>query len=148
MKIPSFCILLFFSFLLTKNKPCFSETLSSHCQASTYSDGAFTQKADLFSVSQKVYLKVTCKHLPIGTYTINTQWIDSKGGLQTERGHTFTIDSPKSYSAYFGLTHFPKGTLRQIVSGGEYEDEQYGNWSILTFINGENINKSYLSVTD
>ena len=141
----------FISFFLAVSSPGYSGSLSSRCRASTFSDDAFTQNGSEFSVSQKVYLKVTCRQLPVGTYIINTQWVDSHGQLQTERAHRFTIDSPKpgtSYSAYFGLTHFPKGMLRQMVSGGEYGDEQYGNWSILTYLNGDTIDTVYFTVTD
>lgn len=141
----------FMSFFLAVSSPGYAGSLSSRCRASTFSDAACTRKGSEFMVTQKVYLKVTCRQLPVGMYIINTQWIDAHGQLQTERAHTFTVDSHRpgtSYSAYFGLTHFPKGFLRQIVSGGEYADEQYGNWSILTYLNGDTIDTVSFSVTD
>ena len=127
---------------------CYANTLSSQCKAYTFIDNTFTQQTDKFNIFQKVYLKIDCTEVPQGSHTISTQWIDSEGGLQSERSHTFAVGVSRKLAAYFSLKHFPKGSLSQMISGSEYEEEQLGQWKVITFINNDQIGVNHFTVTD
>ena len=131
---------------LTYNSFCLAQEIAPYCNSTVYSDTYFTQIADSFSIYDEVYLRVRCKALPKGTHKISTQWIDENGRLQSERGQTFEIAFPRGHSATFKFKQMPQGSIRRMTSGDDFEDHQYGRWSVLTFINNEEIGRNHFTI--
>lgn len=132
---------------LTVNN-CYSRALASNCSANTYSDNSFTQAADKFSIYDEVFLRVQCEALPIGEHIISTQWMDEKGRLQSERIHTVEIGFPRGHSASFRFKQMPQGSIKRMASGEDFENFQYGQWSVLTFVNNEEISRIFFTIRD
>ena len=127
---------------------CSSKDLASLCTASIYSDNTLTQRAERFSIYDEVYLRVYCKALPKGTYKISTQWMDERGRLQSERVHTAGIGFPRGHSASFKFKQMPQGSVQRMTSGKDFEEYQFGRWSVLTYINNEEIGRNYFTITE
>lgn len=144
------CLLSFLPFLLglADSMPCCAEALSSSCKASLYSDNNFTQQSSKLSVYESVYLHVICGVLPKGSYTINTQWMDENGMLQSERAQNFQVRFPRGHSATFKFKQMPKGTWNRMFSSDDFDKNQYGRWSVLVFINDEKIDRNYFTITE
>ena len=124
------------------------KSLSDFCIASIYSDKALSQLADQFSVYDDVYLRVSCEALPRGSFKISTQWMDEQGRLQAERVHTVEIEFPRGHSASFKFKQMPQGTMKRVTSGQDFEEYQYGRWSVLTFINTDIIGRNFFTITE
>ena len=86
--------------------------------------------------------------LTADSYVINTQWMDEKGKLQAEREHKALVGFPRPYAAVFKFKQMPVGSLKKMSSGDDFEVYQYGTWSVLTFINGEEIDRNYFTITE
>lgn len=139
-------LLLFF--LLVGNAPIGAVTLSRHCQSTLFSDEFLTQETAQLSIYARVFLKVYCEALLQGEYTINTQWMDEQGMLRTVREHSFKLGFPRSYSAVFKFKQTPLGSLSRLSSGKDFDEYQYGRWSVLIFINGEEIDRKFFTITE
>ena len=124
------------------------KSLSDFCIASIYSDKALSQLADQFSVYDDVFLRVSCEALPRGSFQISTQWIDEQGRLQAERAHTVEIEFPRGHSVSFKFKQMPQGSIKRVISGQDFEDYQYGRWSVLTFINTDKIGRNFFTITE
>ena len=127
---------------------CGAQEVAPYCTSTIYSDTSFSQPADRFNIHDEVYLRVYCEALPKGTHKISTQWMDERGSLQSERVHTFKIGFPRGHSASFRFKQLPQGSIKRMTSGADFEDHQYGRWSVLTFINNEEIGRNYFSISD
>ena len=147
MKISGLLLFLIPILVLATGEPCCADAISSRCKSSTYKDNNFTQMVNNFAIYEKVYLYVYCEVLPKGSYAINTQWMDRNGMLQSERAQEFRVEFPRGHSAAFKFKQMPKGTLRQMMSGDDFDDFQYGRWSVLVFINNEKIDRNYFTIT-
>ena len=134
------------AFYLTSYSVSFAQEVAPYCTSTIYSDNSFTQITDNFSIYDEVYLRVYCKALPKGTYKISTQWMDENGRLQSERGQTFEIGFPRGHSASFKFKQMPQGSINRMTSGDDFEDHQYGRWSVLTFINNEEIGRNHFTI--
>lgn len=134
--------------IVSNHYSCRADSLISACNAAIYSDHKLSQKSDKFSIHETVYLHIVCGVLPEGSYTINTQWMDESGALQSERAHNFQIDFPRSHSIAFKFKQLPKGSLKRLLASDDFEDFQYGRWSVLAFINNSEIGQSYFTITD
>ena len=148
MKISGLLSFLPILFILTDSAPCCADSPSSSCKASIYANNTLTQQADKFSVYETLYLKVTCGVLPKGSYIVNTQWIDENGTLQSERAQNFQVGFPRGHSAAFKFKQMPKGTLKRMLSSDDFDEFQYGRWSVLVFINNEKISRNYFTITN
>ena len=144
--IITLCLLAFF--LLGGNSPIGAVTFSHQCQSAFFSDESLTHKTEQLNVYAKLFLKVHCEVLLRGEYIINTQWMDEQGMLRTERKHTFKLGFPRSYSAVFKFKQMPIGSLNRLASGKDFDEYQYGRWSVLIFINGEEIDRKYFTITE
>ena len=133
---------------LTNYSACSSIALSPLCVASTFSDSTFTNKADSFSVYEQVYLKIYCKGLSQGEHQINTEWIDNEGGLQRADSHVFLINKQQDYSCFFQFKLMPKGSLLRMLSGNDFDDEQYGQWTVLIYVDNHQIGRNEFSLND
>ena len=127
---------------------CYANTLSPQCQASTFSDNTFTEKTDEFSVYEQVYLKIYCLGLSQGEHHINTEWIDNEGGLQRSDSHKFILKKRQDYTCFVNFKLMPKGTLLQMSTGKDFNDEQYGQWSVVTYIDNYQIGRNEFSLDD
>ena len=127
---------------------CSASTLSPHCEAAIFSDNTFTKKTDAFSVYERVYLKIYCTGIPQGEHQINTEWIDNEGGLQRSDSHAFLLEKRQDYTCYFHFKLMPKGSLLQMLSGKDFDDEQYGQWAVLTYIDNHQIGRNEFSLND
>ena len=141
-------LILLFINCLTNYSVCLAQEVASYCKSTVYSDNSFTQIADSFSIYDEVYLRVRCEVLPKGTHIISTQWIDEHGRLQSERGQTFEIGFPRGHSASFKFKQMPQGSIKRMTSGDDFEDHQYGRWSVLTFINNEEIGRNHFTINN
>ncbi|MDB4516353.1 hypothetical protein N9089_01995, partial [Crocinitomicaceae bacterium] len=106
------------------------------------------EQTEQISIYERVYLLVHCESLPEGSYTISTQWMDEEGKLHTERPHSFQVASQQDHSAAFKFKQMPMGMMKTMSSGKDFEEHQYGKWSVLTFINSDEINRDYFTITD
>lgn len=127
---------------------CYANTLSPQCKASTFSDNTFTEKADVFSVYEQVYLKIYCKGLSQGEHRISTEWVDNEGGLQRSDSHKFLLKKRQDYTCFFNFKLMPKGTLLQISTGKDFDDAQYGQWFVVTYIDNYQIGRNKFSLND
>ena len=123
-------------------------SIGNKCQTGMFTDEAFDKQIDRISIYERVYLLVHCESLPKGSYTINTQWMDEDGKLQNERPHSFQVVSEQNYSAAFKFKQMPMSMMNTMASGKDFEEHQYGKWSVLTFINSDEINRNYFTITD
>ena len=130
------------------SSPCSAESLASSCNSTIYSDSKLSQKTDTVSIYETVFLHIVCGVLPIGSYTISTQWMDEEGTLQSERTHNFQVEFPRSHSVGFKFKQLPKGSLKRMLASDDFEDFQYGRWSVLAFLNNEEIGQSYFTITN
>ena len=133
--------LLFFSL-------CYANKISPQCKASTFSDNTFTKNVDAFSVYEEVYLKIYCKGLSQGEHQINTEWIDNEGGLQRSDSHKFLLKKLQDYTCFFRFKLMPKSTLAQMFTGKDFDDEQYGKWAVMTYIDNYQIGRNEFSLDD
>ena len=140
--------LLLASFALTSTALGSTNGLGSQCRTGMFTDDTFSEQTDLINIHERVFLLVNCKSLPEGSYTISTQWMDEEGKLHTERPHSFKVASQQDYSAAFKFKQMPKGMLKTMSSGQDFEEHQYGKWSVMTFINTDEINRNYFTITD
>lgn len=122
--------------------------LNEFCQTKLFSDRVLTTQVEQLSIYEKVFLEVRCDVLLKGSYVINTQWMDEKGKLHAERGHEFLLGFPRPYSAVFKFKQMPVGSLKKVSSGDDFEAHQYGKWSVLSFINGEEIDRTYFTIIE
>jgi hypothetical protein len=135
-------------FCLANYSFCFASTLSPHCKSSTFSDNTFTLKANSFSVYEQVYLKIYCEGLSQGEHRINTEWIDNQGGLQRSDSHIFLLKKRQDYSCFFQFKLMPKGSLLRMLSGNDFDDEQYGQWAVLIYVDNHQIGRNEFSLND
>lgn len=135
-------------FLLVGNTPVGAVTLSRYCASDLFSDESLRQKTEQLSINERLFLKVHCEALIQGEYIINTQWMDERGMLRSEREHTFKLGLPRSYSAIFKFKQMPMGSLNRLASGKDFDEYQYGRWSVLIFINGEEIDRKYFTIAE
>lgn len=135
-------------FLLLGHASVSAVTLSDHCQSALFSDKSLSQETDQLSIYSRLFLRVHCDVLLRGEYIINTQWMDEQGKLRTERQHKLYLGLPRSYSAVFKFKQMPTGSLNRLASGSDFDEHQYGRWSVLTFINGEEIDRKYFTITE
>ena len=122
--------------------------LSELCETDLFSDQELTARVDQFSIWDTAFLEVRCKVLVRDSYVINTQWMDETGKLQAEREHKASLGFPRPYSAVFKFRQMPVGSLKKMSAGEDFEAYQYGQWSVLTFINGEEIGRTYFTITE
>ena len=148
MKISTMLIGVLFALCLANNKIVYARSLAPSCKSAIYSDTSFSQPADQFNIHDEIYLRVYCEVLPKGTHKISTQWIDERGRLQSERVHTVEIGFPRGHSVSFKFKQLPQGSIKRMTSGDDFEDHQYGRWSVLTFINNEEIGRKFFTITD
>ena len=141
-------VLVLMSFACTGAALANISDIAAQCKAETFADDTFKDQTDQISIYERVYLMIHCRDLAEGSYTINTQWMDEEGTLHTERASKFEVTSQQDYSAAFKFKQMPKGTFKRMSSGQDFEDHQYGRWSVLTYINGEKINRNYFTITD
>ena len=127
---------------------CYANTPTPHCKASIFSDNTFTKNADAFSVYEQVYLKIYCNGLSQGEHQINTEWIDNEGGLQRSDSHIFLLKKRQDYTCFFRFKLMPKGTLAQMFTGKDFDDEQYGEWAVMTYIDKYKIGRNEFSLDD
>ena len=135
-------------FLLVGYAPVSALAVSDHCQSALFTDKSLSQETDQLSIYSRVFWRVHCDVLLRGEYIINTPWMDERGKLRTERHHKFHLGLPRSYSAVFKFKKMPLGSLNRLASGKDFDEHQYGRWSVLTFINGEEIDKKYFIITE
>ena len=124
-----------------------SVEMAELCRTDLFADRELSTRIDQFSVYDTVFLEVHCEVLIRDTYVISTQWMDETGNLQAERNHKFMLGFPRPYSAIFKFRQMPKGTLKAMSSGDDFDEHQYGKWSVLSFINGEEIDRTYFTIT-
>ena len=148
VKKATITIFLLLSILSTGTSFSYTGEIGSQCKTETFKDDAFSFQSDQFSIYEKVYLLIQCKGLPEGAYSVYTQWMDEEGRPQTKRVHKFNVASQRDYSVAFKFKQIPKGTLRKLSSGQDFEDYQYGKWSVLTFINDDQVERKYFTITD
>jgi hypothetical protein len=133
---------------LSNYSACCASALSPQCEARTFSDNTFTNKAESFSVYEQVYLKIYCKGLSQGEHQINTEWIDNEGGLQRADSHVFHTNKQQDYSCFFQFKLMPKGSLLRMLSGNDFDDEQYGKWTVLIYVDNHQIGKNEFFLND
>ena len=121
---------------------------ASQCSVTMYDDISLAEPVDTITIFQRAYLRVFCTILPVGEYTISTQWMDSYGKLQAEHSQRFTVRFPRYHASTFKFKQMPKGSLTKLLSGEEFEEHQYGRWSVLTFLNEAKIDQKYFTITE
>lgn len=140
------CFLVVFLFVVTSSIE--AVRLGDSCQSTFFSDETLQQETEELSIYARLYLKVQCELLLQGEYIINTQWMDEQGMLRTEREHKFKLGFPRPYSATFKFKQMPIGSLKSLSSGKDFDDYQYGRWSVLIFLNGEEIERKYFTINE
>jgi hypothetical protein len=125
----------------------FSVEMNELCETTLFADQGLSTRIDQFSVYDTVFLEVSCEVLIRDSYVISTQWMDETGNLQTEHTHDFLLGFPRPYSAVFKFKQMPKGSLKSMSTGDDFEEHQYGKWSVLSFINGEEIDRTFFTIT-
>lgn len=148
MKISNVLAVLVHILSLTTYSLCCAKSLASACNSSIYADSKLSLVSEVFSIHEKVYLRINCSQLPMGAYRINTQWIDQNGMLQSERYTNLNVGFLKDYSVVFEFKQLPKGTLKRLLTNHDFDDFQYGQWSVLVFINTERIGRYSFNIED
>lgn len=132
---------------------CFSHTTAassdgSSCTAATYGDRSYTKAQDTFSVYGKVYMRLHCQNLGPGDHVISVEWIDAEGGLQRADNHPFSLVLAQDYSCFFTFKLMRKGTLLQMLSGRDFDDAHYGRWSVIAYLDNQEIWRNHFSFED
>nr|BDD45865.1 hypothetical protein 14 [Desulfobulbaceae bacterium] len=118
------------------------------CKSELYADEQLTEATKSIHISERLYLLVKCKGLPIGENHISTQWMDEQGSLRVERTHTLDVKDEQVYGVAFKFKQMMNGTITSMSSGSEYDDNQYGEWAVLSFINSNQIAKDTFTIND
>ena len=147
MKKPRTLLILMVALVLFTCTDALCVEMNELCDTALFADRALSTRIDQFSVYDTVFLEVHCQVLIRDSYTISTQWMDETGNLQAERTHDFLLGFPRPYSAVFKFKQMPKGSLKKMSTGDDFEEHQYGKWSVLSFINGEEIDRTYFTIT-
>ena len=140
-------IVLLFS-LLAGSASVSAVAFNNLCQSTLFSDKSLTRETEQLNIYERLFLKIDCELLAGGEYIINTQWMDEQGELRSERAHQFQLGFPRSYSAVFKFKQMPTGSLNRLASGNDFDGFQYGRWSVLVFINGEEIDRKYFTIEE
>lgn len=107
---------------------------------SLFADREFTDRRKSFLPMERIYLVLDFSFVTPGKYDLTADWITPWGTLERQSSYSFTIDSfSPYYQTYFWLELTKKGSLSRIISGSDYNEKHYGEWTVRVFLNGRDI---------
>ncbi len=145
-RIAFLCPIIALIFAVNGNAQYEDTNSNSTCTSDIYSDNSYLKKANSFFAYDDVYLKFDCSISTPGDHTINLEWTSPKGELQRNSSHSFVINAHQSYVAFFSFKLNRKGIFSQILSGEEFAASQYGEWKIISYLDGHRIGENLFHI--
>ncbi len=139
-RLSTFFIIFMFTCFLPVVAFC-SDDLHYKCLLSSNFPLSGSKEKKIFSPHEKIYIYVKFSELPPGEYNFNTAWLKYNGEVELYKSSKLKIDYATDYIYYSWFELTPKGTLKRMVSGGEYDFEQRGNRVVTVELNGEQLCK-------
>lgn len=109
----------------------------AECTGATYNSTAFQQETAQFSPYEKIYLILSCTGLAPGRHTMHVNWMHSKRGLIRSDQHIFDADAGQKQGIYFWFKLSKKGPLASMFSNQDFHEENFGDWSVETYLDDE-----------
>lgn len=114
-----------------------------------FNEETFTDEQEKFYPSDKIYAVTDFTNIQKGKYELNIDWILPTGKLVKQDSHTLTLpEDAGGYRVYFWLQLHEKGAIKQIFTGGEYNEVVYGRWKVQIYCNGEPLSQAWFEITD
>ena len=130
---------LFVGFLLYGVCPHVHAEEIKNCNGKLYNNSSFSKPQKSFSVLDKIYLKVSCNDLPVGNYTVISDWISPQGKLIRQNTHNFDVNEPGDYMSYSWMKLLRKGPLQRNFTGQDINLEHYGEWIVKAYLQGKEV---------
>lgn len=132
------CVFITTVFLLA----CNTSAQGYDCKSNIYNDISFLDPKKTVSPYDKIFVKIDCSQIPVGSYTIQVNWIKNNYGIIRTNRQDFVIDVPSDRMIYFWIKLHKKGMLSSGFSGNDYNEEFYGDWTVETYIDDEAVSSN------
>ena len=98
--------------------------------------------ASLFSLQDKIVVRIKFKKIPEGSYTFYADWYNAKGDLQEKNSYRFSTQKETNKVIESSLEIKKASPLKRLFSASEatgYNIKFYGKWEVKLYLNGEKI---------
>ena len=105
------------------------------CRSTTYAGTSFETEKSKFSPYDKIYVKVVCKDLEKGNYSVVNNWIHTRRGLVRSNNDNFSMAWKQDHTMYFWFKLSQKGPLKSAFTNEDFNENYFGEWVAETVIN-------------
>ena len=125
------------------------QSYGAECSGATYNTTAFEKEVSQFSPYEKIYLIIECTGITPGEHTMHANWIHKKRGVIRSDKHSFTALADKNTRGiYFWFKLSKKGPMASMFSNQDFHEENFGEWSVETYLNDELVVTENFTITE
>ena len=125
-----------------------SLVFGASCTGATYKGPAFDQEVTEFSPFDTIYLILNCTGLTPGEHTMHANWLHSARGMIRSDSHTFTSEDGSKKGLYFWFKLSKKGPVASLLSNQDFHEENFGDWTVETYLDDTKVVERSFSITD
>lgn len=122
--------------------------IGASCTGATYKSPAFDQEVTEFSPFDTIYLILDCTGLRPGDHTMHANWLHNQRGMIRSDSHTFTAEDGNKRGLYFWFKLSKKGPVASMLSNQDFHEENFGDWTVETYLDDTKVVERSFSITD
>ena len=112
-----------------------------------YSGQSFDKTTNTFTPYDKIYVRIDCKDLQVGEYTMNVNWVHRKEGIVRSDSNEFTMDKMGKKRSFFWFKLSRRGPLKSAMTNQDFYEGHFGDWSVQAFLNNEKVSEAPFTIS-
>lgn len=136
------------AFLLVNTMPVLAAA-GAECTSETYNQASFENPQSVFSPYDKIFVKVNCKTLDAGDYTLSVNWVHHKVGIVRTGKQDFSINvQGVGHTAYFWFKLTRQGPIKSALTNKDFYPGHLGDWRAEAFLGENSVSSSPFSISE
>lgn len=117
------------------------------CTSALYSGQSFERAIRTFTPYDKIYLRIDCKDLETGNYTMHVNWVHQREGIVRSDSQEFAMEKRENKRVFFWFKLLRRGPLKSALTNQDFYEGHFGDWTAQTFLNNDLVTQAPFTIS-
>ena len=117
------------------------------CTSGMFAGESFDKPTNAFTPYDKIYVRIDCRNLKAGNYTMHVNWVHQREGIVRSDSHEFVTETMADKRIFFWFKLSRRGPLKSALTNQDFYEGHFGDWTARAFLNDELVVESPFTIS-